>query len=81
MGLLCLSGRGSARAEDAPGTPSQSHISPSVFSCTKIVILATLEWKGSCSSSSLEERFSSLSERISLALEKCVSLALVNAFL
>jgi len=25
------SGRGTARAEDAPGTPTQSHISPSIL--------------------------------------------------
>ena len=29
-------GRVSARAEDAPGTPTQSHISPSVLEYTKI---------------------------------------------
>ena len=31
-----LSGRGSARAEDARGTPTQSHISPSILEYTKI---------------------------------------------
>ena len=29
-GLVDLSGRGAARAEDAQGTPTQSHISPSI---------------------------------------------------
>ena len=29
--------KGSARAEDAQGTPTQSHISPSTFSNTKII--------------------------------------------
>ena len=32
-----LSGRGSARAEDAQGTPTQSHISPSIPQHTKII--------------------------------------------
>ena len=32
---LINSGRGSARAEDVPGTPTQSHISPSILEYTK----------------------------------------------
>jgi len=36
MNLIDLSGSGSARAEDAQGTPTQSHISPSKFQYTKI---------------------------------------------
>ena len=31
VGWLNLSGRGAARAEDAQGTPIQSHISPSIL--------------------------------------------------
>ena len=34
--LLIDSGRGSARAEDAGGIPTQSHISPSILLYTKI---------------------------------------------
>ena len=29
--MKCLSGRGTTRAEDAQGTPSQSHVSPSIL--------------------------------------------------
>ena len=32
------SGRGAARAEDAPGTPTQSHISPSMIKCLKVAL-------------------------------------------
>jgi len=31
-------GRGSARAEDAPGTPTQSNVSPSILDYTKIIL-------------------------------------------
>ena len=37
VGRLNGSGRGSVRAEDAQGTPTQSHISPSIFLYTKIM--------------------------------------------
>jgi len=30
-GRLCVVGRGTKRAEDAQGTPTQSHISPSIL--------------------------------------------------
>ena len=29
--IVCLNGRGAARAEDAQGTPTQSHTSPSIL--------------------------------------------------
>ena len=32
FGMWLDSGRGAARAEDAQGTPTQSHISPSILS-------------------------------------------------
>ena len=32
-----FSGRGAARAEDAQGTPTQSHISPSIFSIRRLL--------------------------------------------
>ena len=36
QGLSLKVGRGSARAADVQGTPTQSHISPSIFEYTKI---------------------------------------------
>jgi len=37
---LCLSGRGTTRAEDAQGTPTQSHISPSILEYEEYTPLA-----------------------------------------
>ena len=43
-GLAGLCGRGTTRAEDAPGTPAQSHISPSIIVCedNQLLELSTL---------------------------------------
>ena len=41
-----LSGRGTTRAEDAQGTPTQSHISPSILACEDYTFMVHGSWLG-----------------------------------